>query len=332
MKPKALYILGEFGFKRIYGEEEQADIAALCDVTAPPQTPESIKEHPELLADAEFIFSGWGAPVLDADFLDKAPKLKAVFYGAGSVRGCVTPEFWKRGIVLTSSWVANAVPVSEFALAEILLSLKLAWRHIANIKLRKEYRRDERDCPGAYKSTVALLSLGMIGRKVAHLLSNFELKVLAYDPFAKPEDAAELGVELVSLEEAFRRADVVSMHTPWLKETENMITGDLLRSMKPNATFINTSRGAIVDEKAMCQVLKERPDLTAVLDVTWPEPPPEDSPLYTLENAVLTPHIAGSMANECHRMAQYAIDECRRFLNGEKLKYQITEEMAARMA
>ncbi|MBQ7178159.1 MAG: hydroxyacid dehydrogenase [Victivallales bacterium] len=332
MKPKALYILGEFGFNRIYGEAEQADIAALCDVIAPPQTPESIKEHPELLSDVEIIFSGWGAPVFDADFLGKAQKLKAVFYGAGSVRGCVTPEFWKRGIVLTSSWVANAVPVSEFALAEILLSLKLAWRHISNIKLKKEYARYEPECPGAYKSTVALLSLGMIGRKVARLLSNFELKVLAYDPFAKPEDAAELGVELVSLEDAFKRADVVSMHTPWLKETENMITGDLLRSMKPNATFINTSRGAIVDEKAMCQVLQERPDLTAVLDVTWPEPPAKDSPLLTLENVVLTPHIAGSLANECHRMAQYAIDECRRFLNGEKLQYQITEEMAARMA
>ena len=330
MKPKALFILNDF--KRIYGPEEQAQIAEMCDVIAPPQTPDSIKGHPELLADVELIFSGWGAPKLDAEFLDKASKLKAFFYGAGSVKGCVTPEFWKRDIVLTSSWVANAVPVSEMALAEILLSLRLTWRHMQNFKCRREYMRFEDEMPGAYKSTVALLSLGMIGRKVARLLKNFDLKVLAYDPFAKQADADELGAELVSLEDAFKRADVVSMHTPWLKETENMITGELLRSMKPNATFINTSRGAIVDEKAMCQVLKERPDLTAVLDVTWPEPPEKDSPLYTLENVVLTPHIAGSMSNECHRMAQYAIDECRRFLKGEKLMYQVTEEMAARMA
>ena len=111
-----------------------------------------------------------------------------------------------------------------------------------------------------------------------------------------------------------------------------MITGEMLMSMKENATFINTSRGAIVDEPALHQVLAKRPDLTAVLDVTYPEPPPPDSPLYTLENVVLTPHIAGSLSAECHRMGQYAIDECRRYLNGEPLLYRVTEEMAAKMA
>ena len=77
MKLKTLYILGEDSFKRIYGIEEQAQIEEMCDVIAPPQTRESIAQHPELLADVEAIFSGWGAPVLDAEFLAKAPKLKA---------------------------------------------------------------------------------------------------------------------------------------------------------------------------------------------------------------------------------------------------------------
>ncbi len=332
MKPKAIFILGSDAFKRIYGPEEQAEISEMCEMAAPPQTRESIAENPELLKDVEFIFSGWGAPLLDADFLARAPKLRAVFYGAGSIRGMVTPEFWKSGITITSSWVANAVPVAEMTLAEILLSLKLAWRRIADIKREKRYVHSKQDCPGGYKSTVALISLGMIGRKVAKLLASFDLKVIAYDPFASKEDGEALGVKLVSLEEAFRTADVVSLHTPWLKETENMITGELLASMKENATFINTSRGAIVDEPAMCRVLAERPDLTAVLDVTWPEPPPESSPLFSLENVVLTPHIAGSMAGECRRMGQFAIDDCRRFLKGEKLQYQVTEEMAAKMA
>jgi len=125
---------------------------------------------------------------------------------------------------------------------------------------------------------------------------------------------------------------VVSLHTPWLKETEKMITGEHFRMMKPDASFINTARGAVIDEPAMVEVLAEREDITAVLDVTYPEPPKPGSPLYTLPNVVLTPHIAGSMDRECQRMGQYAVDECRRFLAGEPLQWQITREKAALLA
>jgi phosphoglycerate dehydrogenase-like enzyme len=111
-----------------------------------------------------------------------------------------------------------------------------------------------------------------------------------------------------------------------------MITGDLFRAMKPDASFINTARGAVVDEPAMIDVLAERPDITAVLDVTYPEPPKPESPLYTLPNVILTPHIAGSMDRECRRMGRYALEECRRYLNGVPLKWQVTRELAATMA
>ena len=111
-----------------------------------------------------------------------------------------------------------------------------------------------------------------------------------------------------------------------------MITGEHFAMMKEDATFINTSRGAIVDELSMITVLQERSDLSVLLDVTYPEPPAEGSPLYTLPNVYLTPHIAGSMGGECRRMGQYAIDECRRYLLGEPLQWQVTKELAARMA
>lgn len=331
MKPKAMYILGTDSFPLIYGEEEQRRIQELCDVVAPPMSADDIRGKLSLLAEVEIIFSGWGAPKLDAELLAQAPKLRAVFYGAGSIRYMVTPEFWKRNITLTSSWVANAVPVTELALAEILFSLKQGWHYVLESKRTRAYT-PRIPCAGAFRSTVALISLGMIGRRLAGMLKGFDLNVLAYDPFAKAADAEALGVKLVSLEEAFREADVVSVHTPWLKETENLVTGELIRSMKDHATLINTSRGAIIDEQAMCAVLAERPDVTAVLDVTWPEPPAVDSPLFTLPNVVLTPHIAGSLNGECCRMGQYAVDECQRFLAGEPLKYQVTEAMAATMA
>src|SRR5205823_690272 len=121
----------------------------------------------------------------------------------------------------------------------------------------------------------------------------------------------------------------VSLHTPHLPETEGMITGRHLDSMKRGATFINTARGQVVREGEMIEVLSRRPDLQAVLDVTAPEPPAADSPLYTLENVVLTPHIAGSLGEECRRMGRYMVDELRRYLAGEPLKWQVTPQTAA---
>ena len=163
MRPKAMFILGSGSYSQIYGPEEVADIEKMCDVFCEPQTKESVAAHPELLAETEIIFSGWGAPKLDAAFLAAAPKLKAVFYGAGSVRGMVTDEMWDRGIIVTSSWAANAIPVSEYTLAEILFSLKLGWRWAYRAKADQAYPKKDQTVPGCYGSTIGLISLGMIG-------------------------------------------------------------------------------------------------------------------------------------------------------------------------
>ncbi len=332
MKPKSLFLLGNGRFADIYGDAELAAIRALTDVLADrAMSRKEAMENPALLADCEIVFSGWGGPRMDAEFLALAPKLRAVFYGAGSVKKIISDAFWERDIVLTSSWGANAVPVAEFTLAQILFSLKLGWRHMREIRMNAKYNRTLR-VPGAYGTTIAVISLGMIGRLVCEYLKPFDVHVIAYDPFAKQSDADALGIRLCSLDACFREAHVVSLHTPWLKETEKMIKGEHFAMMKENATFINTSRGAIVDEASMIAVLQERSDISVVLDVTYPEPPVEGSLLYTLPNVYLTPHIAGSLGNECRRMGQYAIDECRRYLQGEPLHWQVTKELAARMA
>lgn len=328
---KTLYILAERSFDLIYGPEEQADVARLVDVYAPPQTPQSALAQPALLREVQLILSGWGAPTFDTAFLDAAPELEAVFYGAGSIRGFTPPEFWARGITICSAWAMNAVPVSEYTLSQILFGLKHGWRYALTIKREEQYPH-KWTTPGAYGSTVALISLGMIGRRVAQLLKAFDLRVIAYDPFVEPQDAAALGVSLCSLEDAFRQGDVVSLHTPWLKETEGMITGKHFQMMKEGATFINTARGAVVNEPEMIEALQARPDLFAVLDVTYPEPPLPGSPLYTLPNVILTPHIAGAMDHECRRMGREMVNELRRYLNGEPLHWSINQEQAARLA
>ena len=188
---------------------------------------------------------------------------------------------------------ANAVPVAEYALATILFSLKHGWK-LARMTRAGRRHPDRNHVPGCYGSTVGLISLGAIARKLLELLRPFDLNVLVYDPFVAEHDAAALDVELVSLDAIFQRCDVVSLHTPSFPETRGMVTGNHIAYMKPGATFINTARGELVREAEMIEVLSMRRDLQAVLDVTYPEPPAADSPLYTLENVVLTPHIAGS--------------------------------------
>lgn len=328
---KAIYLLDAKAYDQIYGPDERSDLASLVEFVAPPQTDESARRDPSLLAGVELMLTGWGCPVLDAPLLDAMPNLRAVFYGAGSIRRIVTDDFWTLGIPITSSYQGNGVPVAEYTLSQIFFCLKRGWQHVFAVRRERRFI-DPMPVPGGYGSTVGLISLGMIGRMVARHLQCTDIHVIAYDPFVTEADAVGLGVELCALEEVFRRGDVVSLHTPWTPETEGMIGREHLAMMKHGATFINTSRGAIVREQELIEVLQQRDDLLAVLDVVWPEPPLPGSPLYTMENVVLTPHIAGALSDECRRMGRIVVDEVRRFVNGEPLQWAITREQAAIMA
>lgn len=324
---KGLYIMNDKPFDLVYPTDIREEIEQLADIYAPPLTSEMVKRDYSILHDVEVIFSGWGGPKLDKEFLSYTPNLKAVFYGAGSIRSIVTDAFWEKDIKITSAVNANAIPVIEFTLSQILFSLKNGWKVVRDIEKDKKYPSFlKSQVTGAFRSTVGIISLSRVGRGVCELLKSFDINVIAYDPFVSQEEAKELGVELCSLDEIFKRSDVVSLHTPLLEETKGMISGDHFNMMKPGTSFINTARGAIVREEEMIEVLQERMDITAVLDVTYPEPPVENSPLYTLLNVVLTPHMAGSQGLECGRMGYYMLLELKRFINGESLQWQISKQ------
>ena len=330
MKTSALFLLDQEHWPHVYGPVDLKRLELLVPTPFRFHTAHTLREHPRHLAEAEVIFSGWGMPVCDEAFLVRAPKLKAIFYAAGTVRGFVTEALWQRGITVSSSNNALSVTVAEFTLGQILLSLKSMWRHAETMRARQKPVR--LPFPGIYDSVVGLVSVGTIARHLLRLLRHFRLRVVAYDPFLSELEAKQLGVELVSLEELFEVSDVVSLHTPWLPETEGLIRGHHLARMKPGTTFINTARGAVVNEAEMIAVLSERPDLYALLDVTYPEPPPAGSPLYTLPNVILTPHIAGTLGNECRRLGSMAVDEFERYRAGLPLQGRIVEEMLANIA
>lgn len=329
--PKGLFILGKDSYSKIYAPEQVEEIKRKVEILGPPLTADKALEHPDLLRDMEVMFSGWGAPKLDETFLDAAPNLKMVFYGAGSIRSMVTEAFWDRGIRVTSAYAANAVPVAEFCVSQIIFALKLGWQHTLQTIHDKQWQRHPH-IPGAYNAKVGLITMGMIGQYTAERLKPLNIDVVAYSRSRNPQLAADLQLTYAELEDIFASCDVVSLHTPWLPQTENMIGADLLKRMKPNATFLNTARGAVVNEKELIEVMKDRPDLVAVLDVTHPEPPAADSELWTLRNVVLLPHIAGSMGKECHRMAEYMICELGHYLAGEQLDWEIDQEKAKTLA
>lgn len=297
----------------VYGPPEREAVARLGAVL-----------DPAALAQAEIALGTWGMPLIDEGFLAGAPRLRAVLYGAGSVRAFVTDALWDRGIRVSSAAAANAVPVADYAVSVILLSLKHFWRH-----LRRAGAGSKDDVPGTFRSTVGLISLGEVGRLVLERLKAHQLRVVAFDPTLSAERAALLGVELVAIDELFRTADVVSCHAPLLDATRGMIGQELLAAMKPGATFVNTSRGAVVREPELIEVLLGRPDLYAVLDVTHPEPPAPESPLWTAPNVLLTPHIAGALGPERRRLGAAMVDELGRLLAGDPLRWEVTRETLA---
>jgi len=317
---QGLYILDDAAREMIYGPEEQRELAEQIQFIAPPQTALSILQNPTLLREVEVIFSGWGAPCLDLDFLNAAPHLQAFFYGAGATGGMIHPCVWSRGVLVTSAAAINAIPVAEYTVAAIILSLKNVFYFMRHAHKEHHHPIGRNGIRGAYKATIGLVSFGAIGRAVRERLQMLDVDVIVYDPFVSEEEAQASAIRLVSLEELFHHADVVSLHTPWLPETEGLITGKHIASLKPGATLINTARGAIIREDEMMEILSVRRDVTAILDVTQSEPPPPLSPLWALPNLFLTPHIAGSMASECRRMGRFMVEEFHRYVAGHALQ------------
>ena len=153
-----------------------------------------------------------------------------------------------------------------------------------------------------------------------------------FDPFLSDDEALKLGVKKTSLENLFKECNVVSNHLANNEQTKGMLNGELFSKMPMYSTFLNTGRGAQVVENDLIQVLKSRKDIVAVLDVTEPEPPVDNSELYSLDNCILTPHIAGSAGNEVHRMAEYMLNDFESYINGRLLKYEVTVNMLQTMA
>lgn len=328
-KPKAVIMADDVPWisgsvvDAIYGESRLGLIRAECDLDRERITSANIEKKLASLSEVEVIFSCWGMLPLTSAQLEKLPKLKAVFYASGSVAGFAKP-FLQRGILISSGVAANAIPVAEFSLAQILLSCKGVWRNSLVCRQGPWKQADMPIGPGVYGETVALLGIGSISRHLLKLLAPFNLKVIAVSNYLSEAEAKEMGIDrLVDIDTCFREAIVVSNHLADKPANRAILNKAHFASMREGATFINTGRGAQVDECALIEVLQERQDLTALLDVQEPEPPTPESELYTLSNVHMTSHIGGSMNDELARMADFVLEDFLAWKSGGTLQNQV---------
>lgn len=293
----------------------------------------NLGENAEFLKDCEIAFSTWGMPKFTKEEIKEyMPKLKAVFYSAGTVQYFARP-FLESGVKVYSAFAANAVPVAEYTFAQITLAAKgyfQSTKYYRSLPLRSLIFANS--STGNFGCKVGLVGLGAIGQMVAKRLMELDVEVYAYDPFVPEEKATELGVKLISLEELFSECDVISNHLANKPELENVFNYKLFKRMKKHSTFINTGRGAQVAEYSLALSLLLHPSRTFVADVLKREFLPYINPLFWCPNAILTPHIAGSTGKEPQRMAYYMMEEMEKLLSGEETKYEVTLESLERMA
>ena len=277
------------------------------------------------------VMGSWGVTPLSPAILKAAPDLKIWCHAAGSLKakGKICEEAWNRGIVITSAAPAIADDVAEFTIAMIGISL----RRVLSLSRRMaegEFRPTKVGVVRTlYGRTIGIIGASQVGIRVMRLLRPYRARILLYDPFiAKEEAREEFGAELVDLETMARESEVVSCHAPKLEATRRMWNATHFKLMPDSAIFINNSRGPNIDEAALIDELKTG-RIFACIDVTDPEPCALESPLRTLPNVLLTPHIAGA---QTYRVGEMAAEELRRFFAGEEQLFQVKKETLFKMA
>ena len=333
-RPVVAITIGRAHYRRMFSSVALTDLAAVAEVVHHRgDEPASKQDLLAVLAEADACITSWGVAPLDADVVAAAPRLGHLAHMGGSVKRFVSDAVWERGIRVTSAAVTLARDVAETTLGLMIVGRKRIWplgNHVRDGGWRDSPVWDRWDARELHRSTVGLIGAGNVGRHVIELLAPFSVTVLVADPYLSDTEAATLGVEKVEPAELMGRSDVVSIHAPDTEQTRHMIGAEMLSRLGDGAVLINTARGSIIDEQALVDELATG-RIFAFLDVTDPEPPAPDSPLRSLDNAVVTPHIAGCIEN-CHRMGELAVEEVRRYLAGEPAVNEVRPDMLDRIA
>ncbi len=269
---------------------------------------------------------------VDGELMDAAgQQIKVISNHAVGYDNIVIPDATARGIPVGNTPGILTDATADFAFA---LLMSAARRVVESARFVREGRWKTwgpsvllgADFVGA---TLGLIGFGRIGRAVAKRAAGFDMRIIYYDPQAEPDTILNAR-PVASLDELLRQSDFVSLHTPLTAETRHLINAETLGKMKPSAVLVNTSRGAVVDQEALYHALKAGQIFAAALDVTDPEPLPMDSPLHTLDNLIIAPHIASASKHTRSQMSLLAAENLIAGLKGERLPHCVNPQVYQR--
>lgn len=280
---------------------------------SPPYTPSNqvAARCAELAIDAIMVRQGQ----INAEVINASPRLKVIVKHGVGVDNVDIAAAAARGVPVLRSMGSNALAVAEHTITLALTLLKQIPALDTAVKGGGWPKPTfiGRDIAG---STIGLVGFGAIGRETGRLSQALGMRVVVLDPHA-PEAVRQSGFEVVeSLDELLALADIVSLHCPLTNETRNLINAERFAQMKPDALLVNTARGGIIDEAALIDALRDKRIGGAALDSFAVEPPPADSPLWGLENLIVTPHVAGVTKGSAIQMAEIAARHIISVLDG----------------
>ena len=317
-KHKIWYIQTESHTDRVFDPADYEAMLREFDVTVNESGDNLTSEEVAAgIAGYDGLVTGWGAPPLTEEILGNAEGLKIVAHSAGSIKGLVSREvidkyMIPRGITLFSANVAIAYNVAESTVGMLMMTMR-QWPDLsAYFKGTGNWRAPEVRWNARFLmgSTVGVVAASKVGREVIKLLAPWPLHIIVHDPFLSDQEAEEMGVEKVELNELFERSDHITLHLPSIPQTDNMIGEEQLALMKPGATLVNTSRGSVLDHDALIEKCKND-EIYVCLDVTTPEPLPKYSEFRLLDNVYICPHVSGSGFYGYHKIGEQTLEALR---------------------
>jgi D-3-phosphoglycerate dehydrogenase len=278
------------------------------------------------LADADALIVR-SATKVDAEMLEAAPNLKVVGRAGVGVDNVDLDVATRRGVVVVNAPQSNILSAAEHTVALILATARnVPQAHAALTAGRWERSRWEGI--ELHGKTLGVLGLGKIGTLVAQRMSAFGMRIVAYDPFVSKQRAAQIGVELGTLEEVLRVGDIISIHLPKNAETLGVLNAERLATMKPTARLVNVARGGLVDEHALADAVRDGVIAGAAVDVFETEPTTE-SPLFAVPGIVVTPHLGASTSEAQDKAGVTIAEQVSMALRGELAPYAVNVDAGA---
>jgi D-3-phosphoglycerate dehydrogenase len=248
-----------------------------------------------------------------AYLLEAARRLRIIGRAGVGVDNIDTGAATRRGIIVVNAPDGNTMTTAEHTFAMLLALARRVPQAFESLRAGK-WERKKFIGTELRGKTLGIIGLGRIGRVVADRARAFEMHIVAYDPFVSSEAARESGIEVVTLEELYRTADFITVHTPLTSETRGLVGADAFALMKPGVSIINCARGGLVDEQALAEALAEGRVAGAALDVFTQEPPPADHPLLHNDKVIVTPHLGASTKEAQEGVAVTVAEEIRDYL------------------